>query len=270
MPAERQAPAPAQERRLAFFPLGAPSSEGPSIRSDLSGRPIEQDRHLTRRRRNRQFRVLPAPSTDRRRAQLPGSPHPHRPPARQGHPSSRTRASRPAAPPPAPSSHRKSPADHGRSISRLALTIRPGPGWRIVQTELPIGRTGCFAIAASGLSVAGSPTTLRARPRLRHTRLVIPAARRMRRYRQARAAGRARAPARARRPRPGRTRRLRRSAVVPLAAAEPDGLGVGRLIGLAAPDAADLEVGLADQHAVGLVVELLHVREPDPAADQHR
>ena len=30
------------------------------------------------------------------------------------------------------------------------LTIRPSPGWRIVQTELRIGRTGCFAITASG------------------------------------------------------------------------------------------------------------------------
>jgi len=32
----------------------------------------------------------------------------------------------------------------------LALTIAPRPGWRIVQTELRIGRTGCFAITASG------------------------------------------------------------------------------------------------------------------------
>lgn len=31
-----------------------------------------------------------------------------------------------------------------------ALTIRPVGGWRIVQTELRIGRTGCFAITASG------------------------------------------------------------------------------------------------------------------------
>ena len=30
------------------------------------------------------------------------------------------------------------------------LTIKPRTGWRIVQTELRIGRTGCFAITASG------------------------------------------------------------------------------------------------------------------------
>jgi hypothetical protein len=30
------------------------------------------------------------------------------------------------------------------------LTINPGAGWRIVQTELRIGRTGCFAITVSG------------------------------------------------------------------------------------------------------------------------
>lgn len=31
-----------------------------------------------------------------------------------------------------------------------ALTIRGHAGWRIVQTELRIGRTGCFAITATG------------------------------------------------------------------------------------------------------------------------
>jgi hypothetical protein len=31
-----------------------------------------------------------------------------------------------------------------------ALTIGPRTGWRVVQTELRIGRTGCFEIAASG------------------------------------------------------------------------------------------------------------------------
>lgn len=31
-----------------------------------------------------------------------------------------------------------------------ALTIQPHSGWRIVETELRIGRTGCFAITASG------------------------------------------------------------------------------------------------------------------------
>ena len=31
-----------------------------------------------------------------------------------------------------------------------ALTIKPRNGWRIVPTELRIGRTGCFAITASG------------------------------------------------------------------------------------------------------------------------
>ena len=31
-----------------------------------------------------------------------------------------------------------------------ALTVRAHAGWRIVQTELRIGRTGCFAITASG------------------------------------------------------------------------------------------------------------------------
>lgn len=30
------------------------------------------------------------------------------------------------------------------------LTINARPGWRVVQTELRIGRTGCFAITASG------------------------------------------------------------------------------------------------------------------------
>ena len=30
------------------------------------------------------------------------------------------------------------------------LTIGAHAGWRIVQTELRIGRTGCFAITASG------------------------------------------------------------------------------------------------------------------------
>ncbi len=30
------------------------------------------------------------------------------------------------------------------------LTIKPRTGWRIVQTELRIGRTGCFTITASG------------------------------------------------------------------------------------------------------------------------
>jgi hypothetical protein len=30
------------------------------------------------------------------------------------------------------------------------LAVEPHPGWRIVQTELRIGRTGCFAITASG------------------------------------------------------------------------------------------------------------------------
>ncbi len=30
------------------------------------------------------------------------------------------------------------------------LGIRPHPGWRIVQTELRIGRTGCFTLTASG------------------------------------------------------------------------------------------------------------------------
>ena len=30
------------------------------------------------------------------------------------------------------------------------LTINPRTGWRMVQTELRIGRTGCFAITASG------------------------------------------------------------------------------------------------------------------------
>ena len=36
-----------------------------------------------------------------------------------------------------------------------ALTIAPRPGWRIVQTELRIGRTGCFAITASGHALRG-------------------------------------------------------------------------------------------------------------------
>ena len=31
-----------------------------------------------------------------------------------------------------------------------ALTINPRTGWRIVQTELRIGRTGCFTITATG------------------------------------------------------------------------------------------------------------------------
>jgi len=31
-----------------------------------------------------------------------------------------------------------------------SLTVSPGTGWRIVQTELRIGRTGCFAISAAG------------------------------------------------------------------------------------------------------------------------
>jgi hypothetical protein len=31
-----------------------------------------------------------------------------------------------------------------------ALAIGPATGWRIVQTELRIGRTGCFALTASG------------------------------------------------------------------------------------------------------------------------
>ena len=31
-----------------------------------------------------------------------------------------------------------------------AITINPHAGWRIVQTELRIGRTGCFSITASG------------------------------------------------------------------------------------------------------------------------
>jgi len=31
-----------------------------------------------------------------------------------------------------------------------ALAVTPRSGWRIVQTELQIGRTGCFAITASG------------------------------------------------------------------------------------------------------------------------
>jgi hypothetical protein len=34
-----------------------------------------------------------------------------------------------------------------------ALTIKPRTGWRIVQTELRIGRTGCFAITAAGRSL---------------------------------------------------------------------------------------------------------------------
>ena len=33
------------------------------------------------------------------------------------------------------------------------LSIRPRTGWRIVQTELRIGRTGCFTISASGPSL---------------------------------------------------------------------------------------------------------------------
>jgi hypothetical protein len=41
-----------------------------------------------------------------------------------------------------------------------ALVVRPRAGWRIVRTELRIGRTGCFAITVSG----------------RHLRAVIPLA----------------------------------------------------------------------------------------------
>src|SRR5207247_9129321 len=49
-----------------------------------------------------------------------------------------------------------------------------------------------------------------------------------------------------------------------------DGIGVGSFVALAAPDAAGLEVRLSEEHAVGALVELLHVVEPDAAADQHR
>ena len=33
--------------------------------------------------------------------------------------------------------------------------ISPRTGWRIVETELRIGRTGCFAISASGNQLHG-------------------------------------------------------------------------------------------------------------------
>ena len=41
-------------------------------------------------------------------------------------------------------------ADRGHCASPSRSTIAPRPGWRIVQTELRIGRTGCFTITASG------------------------------------------------------------------------------------------------------------------------
>ncbi len=40
--------------------------------------------------------------------------------------------------------------DHRPLRFARTLTVSPHPGWRIVQTELRIGRTGCFAITASG------------------------------------------------------------------------------------------------------------------------
>ena len=55
MPAERSAPAPLRDRRVAFLPLGAPSSQGAALRPRLPGCAVEQDRDLTRRRLNRQL-----------------------------------------------------------------------------------------------------------------------------------------------------------------------------------------------------------------------
>ncbi len=52
------------------------------------------------------------------------------------------------------------------------LRIAPGRGWRIVRTELRIGRTGCFRLTARGPELDRTIPAGRSRPRLRHARMV--------------------------------------------------------------------------------------------------
>ena len=91
MLAEQHGTSSAPHRSAALLPLDTPGGQGTSLRPHLPRRPVEQDRDLTRRRLNRQLGLLPSPSADRGRTELPGTSDRHGPPARQEQASRRTR-----------------------------------------------------------------------------------------------------------------------------------------------------------------------------------
>ncbi|HKI92373.1 MAG TPA: hypothetical protein VJ986_08720 [Gaiellaceae bacterium] len=149
MPAERPAPAPLQRAALRFFPWVRPAAKalrsGPVYLVALSSRAaISRDGDSTDSSGYYLHRVLIAVAPGyRARLSLTGrrlGTSTHR--AALGF--STDGATACTVDPPDVSCGSRPLRFAG------ALTIEPRSGWRIVQTELRIGRTGCFALTASG------------------------------------------------------------------------------------------------------------------------
>lgn len=149
IPAERPAPAPLQTAALRFFPWVRPAAKalhsGPVYLVALSSKTaISRDGDATDSSGYYLHRALMAVAPGYR-AQLTLTGH------RLG--KSKLRAALGFSTNRATACTVKTPdVSCGSRPLRFAraLTISPRTGWRIVQTELRIGRTGCFTITASG------------------------------------------------------------------------------------------------------------------------
>jgi hypothetical protein len=149
MPAERQAPAPLRNAALRFFPWVRPAAKalqsGPIYLVALSSKTaISRDGDATDSSGYYLHRALIAVAPSYR-APLTLTGHRLGKATRRAALGFSTSGATACTVKPPEVSCGSRPLDFA-----TALTIRPGPGWRIVQTELRIGRTGCFAIAASG------------------------------------------------------------------------------------------------------------------------
>ena len=147
MPAERPAPAPLRAAALRFFPWVRPAAKAlHSARSIWSHCRPGPRSHATATQP-----TAPATTcTERWSRSHPASQRSdsHGPQARQEHASRRARLLDQRR----DGLHRQPPdVSCGSRPLRFARALTIGPhGWRIVQTELRIGRTGCFTVTASG------------------------------------------------------------------------------------------------------------------------
>ena len=149
MPAERQAPAPLRNAALRFFPWVRPAAKalesGPVYLVALSNKTaISRDGDATDSYGYYLHRALIAVAPTYR-APLTLTGH------RLGKTTRRARLGFSTSGANACTVNPPDIACGSRPLRfASALTIRPRPGWRIIQTELQVGRTGCFAITASG------------------------------------------------------------------------------------------------------------------------
>jgi hypothetical protein len=149
MPAERQAPAPLRSAALRFFPWVRPAAKalesGPVYLVALSSRTaISRDGDATDSSGYYLHRALIAVAPSYR-APLTLTGH------RLGKTTRRATLGFSTSGATACTVNPPDVACRSRPLHfATALTIRPRPGWRMVQTEVRIGRTGCFVITASG------------------------------------------------------------------------------------------------------------------------